>query len=281
MITGADIVLTSGGYLNDEMIRSAPSLKWIHSLLAGLDWLAKLPSLAEDVLVTSTGGIHGPPVSELTLLLMLAMARGLPVFLRNQPEGIWFRPAGGLIFEKTVGILGVGAIATDLAPKLSALGANIIGISSDAGRDVPGITEMRRSDKLAAAVADLDFLVLLTPHRPATHHIVDAEVFAAMKPSAFLVNVARGGVVDEDALLMALREGQIAGAGLDAFQREPLPADHPFWQMENVIVTPHTAGLSDRYAIDAMPVVENNLRAFQAGEISKMINIVDRTLLSV
>ena len=140
---------------------------------------------------------------------------------------------------------------------------------------------MRRSDKLAAAVADLDFLVLLTPHRPATHHIVDAEVFAAMKPSAFLVNVARGGVVDEDALLMALREGQIAGAGLDAFQREPLPADHPFWQMENVIVTPHTAGLSDRYAIDAMPVVENNLRAFQAGEISKMINIVDRTLLSV
>ena len=217
----------------------------------------------------------------MTLLLMMAMARGLPVFLRNQPEGIWFRPAGGLIFEKTVGIFGVGAIATDLAPKLNALGANVIGISSDAGREVPGIAEMRGSDNLPAAVADLDFLVLLTPYRPETHHIVDAKVFAAMKPTAYLVNVARGGVVDEDALLTALRNGQIAGAGLDTFQREPMPSDHPFWQMENVIVTPHTAGLSDRYAIDALPVVENNLRAFQAGEISKMINIVDRSLLSV
>jgi phosphoglycerate dehydrogenase-like enzyme len=125
-------------------------------------------------------------------------------------------------------------------------------------------------------VPELDYLVLLTPYTTETHHMVDARVLAAMKPSAFLINVARGGVVDEPALIEALRSGAIAGAGLDVFAEEPLPAGHPFFSMENVIVTPHMAGFHVGYPAEALPVVEANIRRFLAGDIEHMVNVVKR-----
>jgi phosphoglycerate dehydrogenase-like enzyme len=125
-------------------------------------------------------------------------------------------------------------------------------------------------------VPGLDFLVLLTPYTPDTHRIVSAKVLAAMKPSAFLVNLARGGIVDEAALAGALRERRIAGAALDVFATEPLPAEHAFWGMDNVIVTPHLGGFHDQYAEQALPTVEENLRRFLAGDLTNMINVVRR-----
>jgi phosphoglycerate dehydrogenase-like enzyme len=123
---------------------------------------------------------------------------------------------------------------------------------------------------------DLDYLVILTPHSPETHNIVNTAVFSSMKPTAYLINLARGGVVDEDALIGALRENQIAGAALDVFREEPLPEDHPFWSMKNVIVTPHLAGFNDRYASQALPLVEENVQKFLAGEVDHMVNVVRR-----
>ena len=135
---------------------------------------------------------------------------------------------------------------------------------------------MFRRDELMEAVRELDYLILLTPYSPATRGIVDAKVLAAMQPTSYLVNLARGGVVEEAALIDALRSARIAGAALDVFAQEPLPPDHPFWDMEQVIVTPHLGGFSDVYADHALPIVEANIRRFLAGDISNMINVVRR-----
>jgi phosphoglycerate dehydrogenase-like enzyme len=139
-----------------------------------------------------------------------------------------------------------------------------------------GFDRMVPREELERTVPGLDFLVLLTPYTPETHGIVNARVLAAMKPSAFLVNLARGGIVDEEALGRALRERKITGAALDVFGTEPLPAEHPFWSMENVIVTPHLGGFHDQYAAQALPTVEENLRRFLAGDVKNMINVVKR-----
>jgi phosphoglycerate dehydrogenase-like enzyme len=175
--------------------------------------------------------------------------------------------------DKTVGIFGVGAIAAELAPKCAALGMRVVGISS-VKRRVPGFDAMVGRDELERAVKDIDFLVLLTPFTPETRNIVDAKIFAAMKPSAYLVNLARGGIVDETALVEALKGKKLAGAALDVFATEPLPEDSPLWDMENVIITQHQGGFFDSYPRFAIPVVEENMRKFLAGDTKSMINFV-------
>jgi len=172
-------------------------------------------------------------------------------------------------------IAGVGTIAEELAPKCKALGMKVVGVSS-AKRKLEGFDAMFGREELAQAVKEWDYFVLLTPFTPGTKNIVDTEIFAAMKPSSFFVNLARGGVVDEDALLDALKEKRIAGAALDVFAKEPLPEDSPFWDMENVIVTQHQGGFFDGYPGFALPVVEENMRKYLAGDLKAMINVVKR-----
>jgi phosphoglycerate dehydrogenase-like enzyme len=151
----------------------------------------------------------------------------------------------------------------------------VVGISS-APRALPGFDRMEGRERLREAVGGLDFLVLLTPYSPRTQGIIDAAVLAAMKPTAFLVNLARGGVVDEPALIEALERGTIAGASLDVFVSEPLPPAHPFWGMENVLITPHLGGFCDVYAERALPVIKENVRRFLAGDTAHMLNRVQR-----
>jgi phosphoglycerate dehydrogenase-like enzyme len=134
---------------------------------------------------------------------------------------------------------------------------------------------MHTRDELLQVVGEFDFFVLLTPLTAATRNSIDAEVLAAMKPTSFLVNLARGGVVDEPALVEALKSGRIGGAALDVFNEEPLPPDHPFWSMQNVIITTHQGGFCDVYIDYALPTVEANMRRFLAGDIGGMINVVD------
>ena len=149
------------------------------------------------------------------------------------------------------------------------------GISS-AKRLVVNFDHMYSRDELITAVAELDFLIVLTPYSAETRKIISSAVFAAMKQSAFFINLARGGVVDDDALIHALKDGQIAGAALDVFNREPLPKNHPFWSIKNMIVTPHVAGFHDNYASEALPTVETNMRNFLAEDFCNMVNVVKR-----
>ena len=252
---------------------SAKKLKWIQALGTGVDNIVDLPSLGPEVLVTNIRGIHGAPVSEATLAFMLSLARDMPRSVRAQEQSKWERWPSALLAGKTVGILGVGLIAEYLAPVCKALHMTVIGISGSP-RPAAGFDRMVARADLVKVAPELDFLVALAPLSAETRNIVGEKIFAAMKPSAYLVNVARGGVVDEPALIKALEAGQIAGAGLDVFSQEPLPADNPLWKTKNVTIFSHLGGYSLGYEDRAMPTIAGNMAKFLAGDLKSMVNIV-------
>lgn len=276
----ADALITFGAHMSDHVLKEGVRLKWIQAVGTGVDGIIGEPSLRDEVLVTNMSGeIMADSMSEAAIMLMLALSRGLARSVRSQGERKWDRFPSRLLNGKTVGIFGIGAIAADLAPKCRAFGMRVEGVSS-AVREVAGFDRMFPRDQLAQAVRGFDYFVLLTPYTPETHGIVNAAIFETMKPGSYILNLARGGVVDEDALLAALQAGRIAGAALDVFVKEPLREDHPFWAMENVIVTPHLGGFHDQYADRALPTIEENVRRFLAGDTPNMINVVKRPALA-
>jgi phosphoglycerate dehydrogenase-like enzyme len=275
VIDDVEILLTFGGMMSNSVLEQARNLKWIQALGTGMDGIVDQPSLREDVLLTNMRGIHGPPVSEAALAMMLALARDLPRVIRNQDRRVWDRFMPSLLKDKTVGILGIGVIAEELAPKCQAFGMKVIGITSTV-RDVAGFDEVRHRDDLEEVVGELDYLVLLVPYSAETEGIVGERILAAMKPSAYLINVSRAGVVDEAALIAALGERRLAAAALDVFTEEPLPADSVLWGLENVLITPKQGGYCDVYVDYALPVIEENMRRYLAGAIDTMLNVVGR-----
>ena len=275
IIKETHILFVIGHVFGDDFIRHASKLEWIQSLISGTDTLVALKTLKKEVLITSGRGIHGPQMSEMAFLHMLNLTRGYPRMLRNQDQRVWERWPQPLLYKKTVGILGIGVIAEELARKCKAFHMTVYGISSTI-REVEGIDRIFRREELPKVAAMVDYLVILVPHSPETDKIVDGAVISAMKPGAYLINLARGGVLDEDALLEALRAGKIAGAGLDVYSQEPLPEDHPFWGMKNLVMTPKLGGMSDIYPEQVMPILEKNLRHFLDGDRHKMINVVER-----
>lgn len=268
----ADILMSFGAQLRRrDLFSRAQKLKWVNALGTGLDGIMDAPSLGPDVIVTATRGIHGVPTSEMAFMLMLALARDFSRVVHAQDKGIYRRWTPSLLHGKTVGILGVGLIAEALAPRCKAFGMTVVGISRTS-RPLPGFDRFVARADLAVAVRDLDFFILLVPFDAETQGIVSRDVIAAMKPSGYLINLARGGVVDEPALMAALQERRIAGAALDAFEHEPLPPESPWWRAPNTIVTPHLAGTYDRYAEDAFRQFDANLSHFLAGRPELMSN---------
>lgn len=272
----AEVLITIGPHLDADAaaaFAAAPRLRYVQSIGTGTDNLTDHPALGPDVAVCNVHGIHGAQLSEAALAAMLGFSRGMPRAFAAQQARRWDKYPANLLHGKTVGIFGLGAIASALAPRCAALGMRIVGISGTA-RAVPGFDRVYARSDLIAAVAQLDYLVLLTPLTAETRHIVNAPVLAAMRPHAVLVNLARGGVVDEAALLEALTTGRIAGAALDVFETEPLPADHPFWALDNVMISPHSAGFHTGYADDAFAIIAANLRNYVAGGVPALINRV-------
>jgi len=267
----ADIFMGFGPQVGKEFFRDTPKLKWVHSLGTGTDGITDSPFLAKDVIVTATRGIHGVPMSEMAFLMMLAFNRDLRRIERQRNEQKWERYPGTLLDKKTVGILGLGAIAEDMAPRFKAFGMRVVGISRTS-RPIPGFDKIYSRAEIAQAVAELDYFVLLVPLEDDTRNIVNDRVLSAMKPTAFLINLARGGVLDEEALLRALEQKRIAGAALDALAKEPLPADNPLWKLPNVYITPHIGGFCDTYVIDAARQFEQSLAHFTAGKPELMIH---------
>jgi len=272
-IDKADALITFAPMLSGDVLAAATQLKWVQALRTGVDNLIDQPALPKDVIVTNMRGIHGAPVSEAALAGMLALARGLRRAIGAQDERQWRRFPAQLLQDKTVGIFGVGQIAEILAPKCKAFGMRVVGMTS-APRELAGFDRMYRRADLPQVVGDFDFLVPLTPLSATTRNSIDAGILAAMKPTSFLVNLARGGIVDEPALIETLAKGRIAGAALDVFSQEPLPTDHPFWSMPNVIITAHQGGFCDVYIDHALPTIEANMERFLKGDYSGMINVV-------
>jgi len=215
-------------------------------------------------------------MSELAFLMMLNLNRDAPRKLRNQHQKRWERWPQRLLLDKTVAIVGVGAIAEDLAVRCNAFGMRVIGVS-DGRTEAPGFAKIVKRAALASVAAESDFPVVLTPYDASTHHIIDARIFEAMPPHAYLVNISRGGCVDETALLDALESGDIAGAGLDVFATEPLPADDLLWAAPNLLITPHIGGMADIYKQQALPLVAANLNAYAADGPGALRGLIKRT----
>jgi phosphoglycerate dehydrogenase-like enzyme len=266
----ADIIMCFGPQARQDFFRNTPRLKWVYSLGTGTDGITDSPHLGKDVIVTAVRGIHGAPISEMAFLMMLALTRDLRRIERQRAEKKWERYPGALLSAKTVGILGLGAIAEDMAPRFKAFGMRVVGISRT-NRPIPGFDKIYPRAELEQAAAELDYLVLLVPLEDDTRNIVSDAVLSAMKPTAFLINLARGGVLDEDALIRALNAGKIAGVALDALAKEPLPPDNPLWSMPNVFITPHIGGFSDQYVIEAAKQFEQSLAHFAAGRPERML----------
>jgi len=258
---------------DDAMLARAGQLQWIQSLTTGTDAILKLQALRPEVRVTSTRGMHGPQMSELVFMHMLALTRNLPRMLANQAQGQWERWPQPLLWGKTAVIVGVGAIAEDMAPRMKAFGMTVVGVSNSP-RVPAGFDGIYSRADLPKAAALADYLVLVVPHSPQTENLINAEVIAALRPQAYLINVACGGVLDEDALLQALRSDRLAGAALDVFRQQPLPSDHPLWREPRVLISPLIGGMSNVYLEQAYPIVRDNLRRFLAGRADEMLNLV-------
>jgi len=272
-IANTDILMCFSPPMADHVVRDAPKLRWIQALGTGVDNIVDLPSLGPEVLVTNVRGIHGAPVSEATIASMLSLARDLPRSVHAQDRHDWERWPAHLLNGKTVGILGVGLISEYLAPICKAFNMTVVGITS-APREAPGFDRMVASDDLLKVAGELDYLVVMTPLTEATRNIISDKVLAAMKPTAYLINMARGGIVDEEALMKALEAGEIAGAALDVYMQEPLRPTSPLWNTKNLIMFPHLGGYSEGYEDRAMPTIAYNMQCFLAGDPAKMKNIV-------
>ena len=272
VIKEMDILLVLN--ISDGLLKKASKLQWIQFASSGmLDKLSKLPSLRKEVMVTSAKGIHGPQGSEMAFLLMLALNRNLPQIVRNQDQRIWERWPGRLLYRKNVGILGVGVIGEEIARKCKAFGMTVFGISRTK-KQVDAVDYFHGPEELLHVLKEVDYFIIAAPYTPETEKMVGARELSSMKPTAFLINIGRGAIIDEDALLDALKSGKIAGAALDAFCEEPLPEHHPFWDVKNLIITPHLAGVSDIWVEQVLTIVEENLHRFLRGERQNLINLI-------
>ena len=268
-----DVIVGLGHHIPNDLIKAASKLKWVQALTTGTETLTAPGVLPPHVLLTSTRGIHGPQMSELAFLNMIALNRNFRRMQRNQAEAKWEAWNQPILEGRTVVIVGLGVLAEHLAERCKLFGMTTIGVSSGRG-EAPHFDEVQPRTKLAQAAARADFLVLLVPYSKATHHLVTHDVLAAMKPSAFLINIARGGVLDEVALIELLQAGRIAGAALDVFSQPPPAPDNPLWRMPNVIITPNVGGRSDNFVEQTLTIVEPNLRAFVDGRLKDLKNLV-------
>jgi phosphoglycerate dehydrogenase-like enzyme len=272
----ADAVL---GLCTPDLLAAGPNIRWIQSYSAGVERCVAIPALRErDILLTNMQRVAGPVMAEHVLAMMLAWARGLHFYIPERMAGRWTRgmPAPGRMLTlegKTVLVVGLGGIGVEVAKRAHALGMRVVATRASGREGPPFVSYVGLPDELHKLAAEADFVVNTAPLTPATTGMFDAKFFAAVKSGAFFVNVGRGGSVVQPELVAALRSGRLAGAGLDVTDPEPLPADSPLWQMQNVILTPHVSAQSDLGDEVRLAIGVENLRRYVAGE--KMLSVVD------
>jgi phosphoglycerate dehydrogenase-like enzyme len=275
-----DAEIFFGWSLRGDQVRAAKKLRWIHSTAAAVHQLMSDELRASDVIVTNARSVHGPVVAEHAIALMFALAKRLPAAVRYQQQRVWAQeqisyqhPHPSELAGSTLGLIGYGAIGAEIARSGVALGMRVLIVRQHPQR-ASGVEQTFGLDRLDEVISQSDFLVLAAPLTEKTRHIINAERFARMKPGAYLVNVARGALVDEAALTDALRKRRIGGAALDVFDHEPLPAGSPLWELDNLLITPHTAATSDKMWERHYALIKENLRRYLAGE--PLLGLVDK-----
>ncbi len=254
-----------------DTVKNALKLKWVHFTSTGIDQHPFLPALHErKVRLTTSAGSNGEPVGQTAVCGLLMLARGFPRWIAAQRERKWDPVRGAGVPRdlrgQTVIVVGLGTIGATVAKMCQALEMKVIGLRRSPKRDGDPVDEMHTLDKLPALLPSCDWLVLACPYTKETHQLVNAKTLALMPKHAYLINVARGGCADEKALIAALQSKQIAGAYLDVFEKEPLPADSPLWDIPNVIVSPHNASASAGNDTRAAAIFTENLKLYAAGK---------------
>ena len=262
----AEIFVTYGFDINEELIEKMEKLKWIQCMSTGIDALPLNKLREKGILLTSVRGIHGIPIAEYVMAVILNHRIEAFRFYEQQKNKIWKRKADlEELFGKTICIIGTGTIGKEIARKAKAFDMKTIGVNTQ-GRSVEYFDELYSKADLNEALSKGDFVVQTAPLTKESYKMIGIEQFKKMKPTAFFINIGRGQTVDEKALIEALEKKLIKAAAIDVFEKEPLAYDSPLWTMDNVFVTPHISGLSDMYMNRAVPILEQNLRVYLYGQ---------------
>lgn len=281
-IADADVLFTQS--LTAEQFLSAKKLRWIHSPAAAVHLFMYPELINSDVILTNARDVHAPVVAEQVMAMMFAIARRIPESVRFQLKHVW---AQGIFWDEglsptelggaTLGLVGLGSIGGNVASRASAMGMKVIAVREHAHRPKPEhVDEVLPTSQLDKLLSRSDYVVLSPPVTPATRGMIGRAQLAAMKKDGYLINVGRGPLVDEAALIEALREHRIAGAALDVFDHEPLPPDSPLWDLENLLILPHTGGMTNKMWARHYAVFAENLRRFLSHQ--PLLAVVDKKL---
>jgi phosphoglycerate dehydrogenase-like enzyme len=264
-----------GGFAAERLRAAGPKLRWVHTFSAGVD--RHVPELAayERITLTNNTGAYDVPIAEHVIAMIFAAAKRVPEHLAAQGRHEWQREVPHQeLRDATLVILGLGSIGTELARLASGVGLRVVGVRRDASRPVPGVDRVVPPERFAEVAREADYLAVTAALTPQTRGMLSADILRALKPTAWVINIARGPIVDERALIDALRSRRIGGAALDVFETEPLPKDSPLWTFDNAILTPHVSNSSPKVRERSLALVTENVRRFKAGE--PMLNVVDR-----
>jgi len=275
-----DDVEIATGWIPGGFLSRFTNLRWFQQWGAGADWLLKRPEFTEkDFILTNTSGLHAVPISEHILSLMLAFVRDLPRALLAKEQKIWIDHEAFDVIElagKTMVLIGVGAIGKRTAEIAKAFGMRVLGVRRNPGKSEKCVEKMFEPSQLREVLPQADFLVLTIPLTNETRGIIGEQELKLLPKTAYIINIGRGGTIQEPYLIQALQEGWIAGAGLDVFENEPLAPDSPLWGLDKVILTPHYAGKTPHYAERAIEIFIQNLKRYQSAQ--PLINVVDKRL---
>jgi D-2-hydroxyacid dehydrogenase (NADP+) len=262
-----------------DLMKRAPKLKWIHIANVGVDRFLSGELFAGNWTITNSRGALATPIAEHVLTFMLMLAQNASRLMENQAQRRWERYSTLELQNRTVGIIGMGAIGREISRVTKGIGMRVIATRRSAARreaGEDGVDLVYPVKDLPAMLQDCDFLVIAAPLTPETRHMISDREFTAMKPSAFIINIGRGPIIDEAALIRALKAKRIAGAGLDVFETEPLPPESELWSMPDVFVSPHMAGVSDRRSHRLIKLFCDNLRLYADGK--PLMNVVTKDM---
>jgi D-2-hydroxyacid dehydrogenase (NADP+) len=259
-----------------DILQRAPRLKWIQMMSAGVDRLRDTDIWRSKVMITGVSGIHATPIGEFILQFMLMFAKGAPQCFQMKQKREWRRFPPTTLRGRTVGIVGLGHIGREAARLSKAFGMKVIATrrSTKKAGTARYVDRLLPAGQLPLLLKESDFVVIATPHTSETHHLIGEKELNMMKSTAYIINIARGGIIDEAALVKALEEKRIAGAGLDVTEREPLPAESRLWDFPNVILSPHVSGGMEDYMGQATELFCENLRRYLDGK--KLRNVIDK-----
>ncbi|ELY45486.1 D-2-hydroxyacid dehydrogenase [Natronorubrum tibetense] len=263
-VVDAEIVVT--GRLPEEVLTAADDLRWVQALSAGTDAYDHDALDARDIALTTVSGIHAKPIAQQVLGYLLYFERRFDRAIAQQRSRTWKRYTGGELGDRTIGIVGVGAIGSQIADYCTTFDARVIGTKRDPSDAPAAVDAVYGPDDLETVLAESDYLVLACPLTEETRGLIDAEAVATLSDDAVLVNIARGEVVDQAALVDALESDELGGAALDVFDEEPLPETSPLWDRDDVLVTPHMAGSTPHYWERCADVFVRNYDRFRDGE---------------